>query len=303
VTISTGKGEVVFEVQPGRGYLLAGLGCLLAGPLLYLDAADVFHKGFGAACVLIGLVGLGRGLFQWAKTLKCYRGGFEWEGRFIPYGHIEILRAAILNFQRYNLRVYKLKLQGSDSVGPFAVNVQWSARESQSPNIDYLIRAASAPIAHRMKADIERCGTARWGEHAVFGKDSVTIAPSGHEFLYRDIAAVKLAQGFLSGQLVLRSRDGSRATIKSKADNFYPGYYFLLSQIPPQSKPRQTQADVFEKPVHRIRLIAAIGFLAVALAILSLPLLVPIPDKTMMFVMAGGFLLASAVFLWWSRKQ
>ena len=80
----------------------------------------------------------------------------------------------------------------------------------------------------------------------------------------------------MSGELVLRSRDGFRAKIKSKVENFYPDFYFLLDHIPAQAQPQESRADVFEQPIRRIRFILAGGLFLVALAMLSIPLLVPV---------------------------
>ncbi len=155
-----------------------------------------------------------------------------------------------------------------------------------------------------MKADIERSGTACWGAHAQFGKDSITLTASGQEIPYRDLVEAKLAEGFLSGELVLRSRDGFRAKIKSNVENFYPGFYFLLDQIPAQAQPQETRADVFEQPVRRMRFILAGGLFLVALAMLSIPMLVPVDAFGNVFglSLAVFLVLAAGYHLWRGLK-
>jgi hypothetical protein len=212
---------------------------------------------------------------------------------------------ALIAADRYKIvRSYRFLFQGANSAGPFAIKVHWSDRNAQSPNVDYLIQTVSAPIIQRMKADIERCGTARWGEHAIFGRDSITLTAPGREIPYRDIVEAKLAEGFMSGELVLRSRDNFRAKIKSKVENFYPGFYFLLDRIPAQAQPREARADVFERPVHRIRFIKASGSFLVASAMLSIPLLVPVDAFGNVFLLslAGFLILAAGYHLWRGLK-
>src|SRR5208337_1905175 len=125
-------------------------------------------------CIILGPLVALKGLFLWKKCFNCYRGGLGWGGHFVAYEDIEMVRATIRSGPHKIVRDCKFLFQGSNSDGPFTFKINWCERDAQSPNVDYLIQTVSAPIIQRMKADIDRCGTARWGEHAIFGKDSIT---------------------------------------------------------------------------------------------------------------------------------
>ena len=168
-------------------------------------------------------------------------------------------------------------LPRTNSDGPFAIAIDWIGRDDLSPNVDYLIKTASAAIVQRMKANIQRSDAVCWGNHASFGKQSITLTASWREGdpLSR-CRRGEACRGVQRGELVLRGRDGFRATIKSNVENFYPGFYFLLG-APPPAQPQEDRADVFEKPVRRVAcFLWRADCSSVALATLSLPLLVPV---------------------------
>ena len=82
---SSPKGELVFQIRPGRLFLLGGLVAPIVGTMLYFDSADPVQKWLGALCILSAPIGLARGILRWRRPFNCYRGGLESGGRFVAY--------------------------------------------------------------------------------------------------------------------------------------------------------------------------------------------------------------------------
>jgi hypothetical protein len=270
---------------------------------------DLKTQVAGAGMFLLGLWALCKGILRWADVFGCFSHGVQWRGRFVRYDDIAGMQVGITTFAVYGSegRTYKFVLQGSDSAGPFTFRPCfsrgkpfWRRRKSNSSDVDYLIRAAARPIVCRMKEDIQRQGATRWIGNAMLTGASLVLSDIGREIPYVEIRQMRLSQGFLNGNLQLACRDGFRTTIMAGKENFYPGYYFLLEKVPPESTPGDTSADAFAKPVRRIYLIRAIGFFLVAGAIMTLLLLVKVDELgwTLGSITAGLFGLMGLVMLW-----
>src|SRR5271157_2656460 len=107
--------DFVFQVRPGRFFLLAGLVAPLAGAFTYFCTEDRVHKMVGAFCIILGPLVALKGLFLWKKCFNCYRGGLGWGGHFVAYEDIEMVRATIRSGPHKIVRDCKFLFQGSNS--------------------------------------------------------------------------------------------------------------------------------------------------------------------------------------------
>jgi hypothetical protein len=239
-------------------------------------------------------------LCQWRKLLKCFDNGLEWAGRLVAFENIDTLRVIITSDPHKIICTYKFLLSGSDGNGPFTISVRWGERQGQSSNADFLIRRASEPIARRIEAEIDRKGGASWGKQIVLGKSSLIVTASGREISYSDLVEAKLVEGFMTGDLLLRSRDGLRLRINSKTENFYPGYRFLSAQISQQLQSNDEMLDEFEPLRRRIRFVLGGGLIVVAIAILSLIILAPVDDfgRNFIFITASVLAIVATYQIW-----
>jgi hypothetical protein len=305
------KGELIFEVRPGRMHLVAA--ALVAavslpiGGLAYLCFMFSIHSPeaivVAASCPVVLIIALVKALLLWKQHFKCYAKGVESTGGFVTYEQLETLRAIIRVFHNHGMtnRDYKFRLGGRNAEGPVTISTRWWERGGgSSKNADFLIRAAAAPITRRMRADLERCGTAHWGGVATFGPQLLTLNRTGGDIAYRDIVATTFREGFLQGELLITTADGRSAKIKPSEENFYPGYHLLQELIADQARPCDTRPDVFVRPIRRIRFVVGGSFLLLTLGMLCLPLLVPLDALGWDFLlMFAGFSASFATFALW----
>lgn len=230
---ATPRGEPVLQFQPGSQPLKLGLAGVVSALALYFSGwAEDFPVGIAVLFVL-GVLGVGKGVWQWGRVMTCFTGGIEWGGRFIALEDLESMQLRIeaiaVAWFRDNTH-YHLVLKGSDAEGPMEIRCDWQGLVPHCPRGEYLIDVVAPSIARRMEEELQRCGAVRWGRRLLLGPEGVTCEASGRQIAYGEIAEGRIRQALFTNTLVLRGRDGGEVRISTTENNFFPGYELLKSR-------------------------------------------------------------------------
>jgi hypothetical protein len=223
---------------------------------------------------------------RWGRVINLYRNGVESDGRFTSFRDLETVRVRITTFR--GIRVYDFELSGRNAEGPFSTRFDWKAAARHSPEADYIIKAAAAPIVDRMRAELETRESVRWTKTAVLTADGLMSVDEGRQVAYADISSATIQQGISTGTLIVTGRDRFEALISTTVDNFFPGYFLLIERLSPDAAPKTMEADRFSNPVRAPCFVLAAGFFVMALGMFLVTFFFGVArDPVEVYVFAG----------------
>lgn len=244
------RGPLVFETPDGRWALRVGPCAVVVGACLVVGGVMSPLAPLGVATFVVGLAAIAVGLRRRRRLFRCYRCGVEYERRFVLYEEMESIQARVDDFTSGELAVtqwviagvlgrkrwnpksvytdYHLVLEGHAADGHFLIRFDSGDFGRRRAGVEYLIQAAAAAIARRMKARLDRTGEVAWLRDLVLRSDSLLLGETGRRIPYADLEATlhKADQA-----LELRGRDNFGTTIATHERNFYPGYSMLLENL------------------------------------------------------------------------
>jgi hypothetical protein len=278
----TDKGQLVFEVQPARAALRAGVILAVLAPFLFFSGVRAEWRILGPIVFAIGIGGICKGVFLWRRAIRCYSNGVENRGRFYSYADLEVMEVRIGAAK--STRHYKFALNGRNSDGPFTVRFGWQIRGSHCPKADHLIKAATGFLAPRIAAELRNRGWVRFGIHTILGTRTLIAENTRGEIAYDDLTEARIYQGLWTGTLVIRGKDGFQTRVRTTEANFFPGYHLLIDKLPASAKPSIAEADDFFTAPRRVGLICAAGMFLLAVVMLAFPLVVDVDRLGLIFV-------------------
>jgi hypothetical protein len=293
----TDRGSLVFEVKPGFENLKAGAIMLIAGVALY----GFFHFGrahlWGIFCLLASAYFLCYGALNWFTVFRCFQRGIEFNGRFIAFEDLTSISARIYTVKQ--TKTTKLCLDGINADGPLTIRVTISEFAGKSANGDHVVEKVSAAIVDQLKESLRTTGSTPCGNLATLAADSMLLHSGGREVAYRDIVAVRLTAAFFRGDLLIRTADGFKTSIKLTEPNAYPLYYLLRSLVVAEANVQTNVPSAYEQRSSRgCFFILSAGLFVLAAPLLALLVIIRAPVPHAVLVAVVAMFLASGVFLW-----
>ena len=244
------RGPLVFQTPDGRWALRVGPCAVVVGACLVVGGVMSPLAPLGVATFVVGLAAIAVGLRRRRRLFRCYRCGVEYERRFVLYEEMESIQARVDDFTSGELAVtqwvigkalarkhrrlgsvytdYHLVFEGHAADGHFLIRFDSGDFGRRREGVEYLIEAATAAIARRMRARLDRTGEVAWLRDLVLCSDSLLFGQTGRRIPYADLKATLDNAG---QTLELRGPDGFGTTIAASERNFYPGYSLLIENL------------------------------------------------------------------------